>query len=138
MLVIKLKSLKPQPVKAPVTYLPPVKRQPTPELSEYERLYMQRDSIIRREFHMCNYSENDVVRPRDESQFKQYGFGKVKGILNSYRQWPRHVDFPEAPNVPQITLVEPIDGSAPYNCTSMFVRKATDQELNFLTENKVI
>ena len=91
-------------------------------------MFRTRDTIIRQEVAKCGYTAGDFVRPVVDSEFKQWGIGRVKGIVKGYKDWPAHIDFPHPPTKPLIVLVEQMEKAGSYNCTASYVRKATEEE----------
>ena len=101
-------------------------------MTSHERTWLQRDTIIKTEAAKCNYQEGDIVRPVVNKEFAAIGYGRVRGIVRQYKDWPKSVTFPTAPDKPLITLVEPYLGSAndkAYTCSAGYVRRATSEEI---------
>ena len=125
MLIFNIPSLRPKPVvQKPVADVVAV------TFDNQEKQWLQRDTIIKVEFRKRDYEIGDLVRPVGEKEFKDHGYGKIRGIVSCYKDWPKNVPFPEAPKLPMITLVEPHhnDGVA-YTCSVNYVRKLTEDEL---------
>lgn len=92
-------------------------------------MWKVRDGVIKREYAKADYQEGDLVRPKDDAQFQEVGWMRVRGIIKSYREWPKGEKFPEPGKLPFIVLAECLDKPTAFNCTVNYLRKATPEEL---------
>jgi len=106
----------------------------TPKETAVLNAFDQRDVIIRDQAKLANYKPGDLVRPIKTEDFNQYGYGRVRGIVSCYKDWPATAEFPKAPEVPMITLVEGLDRPVSYSCTVHFVRPLSKTESDTLND----
>jgi hypothetical protein len=112
----------------PAVHTPAVQQQS--RLTTVENVFNTRDLVIKRELSKIDYKEGDVVRPWRSEDFMISGYGKIRGIVRSYKDWPPTEDFPQSPKLPMIVLVEGLSSKdRSYNCTVNYVRKVTEKEL---------
>lgn len=117
------------PVQSVVTTL--VKRFFTPADEAQARLrkisteeYVRRDKIIRTEWNACPFKEGDIVYPKAQKDYMDYGPVKITGMLRSYKDTAIEDEWPKNDN-PFILTIQPLKGKQDLVfCTANWVAKS--------------